>query len=158
MARVLSMVIAIVASVLVFAASVLAVAALLFFRPGGDGSAAVTPTGALPGLAGGPAGSGPPASAADVSLSTGPGAVCRPGPDGGFELAASGAAPGDQVTVAVELVDDNGARHSQLVSAGVADAQGRATTSLLAALDGREIRACTVTAVQLGDRVVYAGR
>ncbi len=154
MARVLSMVIAIVAAALMFAASVLAVAALLFFRPGGDDSAAGAPIGATPGAAGG----GPPASAADVSLSTGPGAVCRPGPDGGFEVAASGAGPGDQVTVAVELVDEAGARHAQLVSAGVADAQGRVAASLPALLDGREMRACTVTAVQLGDRVVYAGR
>lgn len=158
MARVLSMVIAIVASVLVFAASVLAVAALLFFRPGGDGSAAVTPSGAMPGPARGPAGDDPPASAADVSLSTGPGAICRPGSGGGFDVAASGAGPGDQVTVAVDLVDDAGVRHSRLVAAGVADAQGRITASLPATLDGREVRACTVTAVQLGDRVVYAGR
>lgn len=147
------MVIAIVASVLVFAASVLAVAALLFFRPGSGGSAAVAPSGIR-----GPAGGGPPASPADVSLSTGPGAVCRPGPDGGFEVAASGAGPGDQVTVAVDLVDDTGASHAQLVSAGVADAQGRVTASLAATSDGREVRSCTVTAVQLGDRVVYAGR
>lgn len=152
------MVIAIVASVLVFVASVLAVAALLFFRPGGDGSAAVAPTGAIPGRGDGSAGGGPPASTSEVGLSTGPGAICRPGPTGGFDVTASGAGPGDQVTVAVELVDDTGVSHSQLVSAGVADTRGRVTASLPPTLGGREVLACTVTAVQLGDRVVYAGR
>lgn len=158
MARVLSMVIAVVASVLLFAASVLAVAALLFFRPGGESSAAVAPTGAIPARGDGPAGGDPAASASEVGLDTGPGAVCRPAPGGGYDLTASGASPGDQVTVAVELVDDTGVSRSHLVPAGAADTGGRVSVSLPPTIDGREVTACTVTAVQLGDRVVYAGR
>lgn len=159
MGRVLSIVIAVGASVLLFAASVLAVAALLVFRPGGDGSAAVAPTGAIPGRADdGTAGGGSLSAVTGVGLAPGPGATCSPVPGQGFDVAAAGAGPGDQVTVAVELVDDTGARHAQLVPAGVADAEGRVSARLPATLNGREVRSCTVTAVQLGDRVMYAGR
>ncbi|MEZ5407337.1 MAG: hypothetical protein R2761_04880 [Acidimicrobiales bacterium] len=160
MARVLSIVIAVGASVLLFVASVLAVAALLVFRPGGGNGSAVAPTGAIPGRAdGGPAGDGGARNAVtDVGLGSGPGATCRAVPGRGFDVTAAGAEPGDQVTVAVELVDDAGASHSHLVPSGAADAQGRVTASLPATLNGREVRSCTVTAVQLGDRVVYAGR
>jgi len=157
--RVLSIVIAVGASVLVFAASVLAVAALLVFRPGGDGSAAGAPTGAIPGRGeGGTQGGESPSAVSDADLGPGPGAVCRPAPDQGFDVTASGAGPGDQVTVAVELVDDTGVRHPQLVPAGAADAEGRVSAWLPGTLNGREVRSCTVTAVQFGDRVVYAGR
>lgn len=157
-ARVLSIVIAVGASVLLFAASVLAVAALLVFRPGAGGDAsAVAPTGAIPDRADqGAADDATPSPATDVG--PGPGAVCRPVPGRGFDVTAAGAGPGDQVTVAVELVDDAGGRHAQLVPAGAADAEGRVTAALPATLNGREVRSCTVTAVQLGDRVVYAGR
>ncbi len=156
MARVLSIVIAVVASVLVFAASVLAVAALLFFRSSGVGSSAAVPT---PGAMLTPAGPGADGSpAATPAAGSGPGATCRPLPDQGYDVAVSGAGPGDQVTVAVDLLDDRGGHHPQLVSAGAADAQGRVSALLPATLNGHEIRSCTVTAVQLGDRVVYAGR
>lgn len=170
MARVLSIAIAIVASVLVFAASVLAVAALLFFRSSGDGSSAAVPTGAIPGRAdattvapaSGAGGDGPAGGSlgvpSDVGQSPGPWATCEAVPGRGFDVAASGAGPGDQVTVAVDLVDDTGAHHPQLVPAGAADAQGRVTASLPATLNGSPVQACTVTAVQLGDRVVFAGR
>ena len=170
MARVLSIAIAIVASVLVFAASVLAVAALLFFRSGGDGSSAAAPTGAIPGRtdsatvapSAGSGGTGPGGGSlgapSDGRPSPGPGATCEPVAGRGFDVAATGAGPGDQVTVAVDLVDDTGAHHPQLVPAGAADAQGRVTASLPATLNGRPVQACTVTAVQLGDRVVFAGR
>ncbi|MDH4074553.1 MAG: hypothetical protein OEW29_01360 [Acidimicrobiia bacterium] len=155
----LSIVIAVAASVLLFVASVLAVAALLVVRPGGGDASNVAPTGALPGRAGDDmAGDGPLSAVTDVGLGSGPGATCRGVPGRGFDVTAAGAGPGDQVTVAVELVDDSGVSHAQLVPAGAADAQGRVTASLPATLNGREVRSCTVTAVQLGDRVVYAGR
>ena len=156
MARVLSIVIAIVASVLVFAASVLAVAALLFLRSSGDGSSAVSPTGAIPDRTASLG--GPPGSTADAGLNGGPGAFCRAVSGRGFDVVASGAGPGDQVTVAVDLIDDRGDHHAQLVPAGAADDQGMITASLPATVNGREVVACAVTAVQLGDRVVYAGR
>lgn len=152
MARVLSIIIAIVASVLLFSASVLAVAALLFFDPGG-GKPAGTPTTVPVGDAAN--GLGPPPSGAEGSA---PGATCQAGGDGGLVVAVAGARPGDEVIVAVELVDDEGRRHAQVVPAGAADDGGRTTAAVPAVLDGREIRGCTVTALQLGDRVVYAGR
>lgn len=152
MARVLSMVIAIVAAVLVFAASVLAVAALLFLRSGDGGPTAVSPA-AIPGQADSTTG-----STVDVDTVPGPGGTCRPVADRGFDVVASGAGAGDPVTVAVDLVDDAGGHHPQLVAAGAADAEGRATASLPPTVNGREIRSCLVTAVQLGDRVVFADR